>query len=423
LIFINRPINKIPFVMNKKTSAFNSSSGRVTPRLSIAVVLGVSFVVLAGLAYEFFKKPDTPVEKPDPNATLAIRLGSDRLQLAPEQVKELNVGPVITQSFEIERETLGTIDFNQDETVQVFSPYSGRIAQFAVKAGDTVQAGQTLFSVDVPDLAQAGATFLASAAALKTANEALTRAKVLFESQSISQKELQQNISDQQSSEANYKAAKSSMSLFGLTSNEIEQIERQHQVQTLMPIRAPFNARVVARNGTQGQYVQPGMTNAPLTLANVQSLWLLASVPESEIGDFHLGQSVALKVQAYDHAFTGKVSFIADVSDPNTHRVVVRANIADPQHQLKPQMLATVTIKLSPSVSSPAVPTNALTRESDGTTSAWVTDDGLQFTRRRVSIGLTQHNMVQILNGLNVGEKIARDKSLFLSNLYLLTNN
>jgi len=416
-------MNRISPDMKNKSSVPNSSSGRVTPRLSIAIVAGVALLALGGLAYEFFKPLKPPVEKPEPNATMAIRLGSDRLQLAPEQVKELNVGPVVSKSFEIERETIGSIDFNQDETVQVFSPYSGRIAQFLVKAGENVQAGQVLFNVDVPDLAQAGATLLASAASLKVANDTLARAKILFENQSISQKEFQQNVSDQQSSEAAYKAARSSMTLFGLTANEVDQIERQHQVQTLMPVRAPFSARVVARNGTQGQYVQPGMATAPLTLANVQSLWLLASVPESEIGDYHVGQGVSLKVQAYDHAFNGSVSFIADVSDPNTHRVVVRANIVDPQHLLKPQMLATVTVKLSSPVSSPAVPTNALTRESDGTTTAWVTEDGLQFTRHQVKAGLTQHNMVQILSGLNVGEKIARDKSLFLSNLYLLTNN
>ena len=416
-------MNRISPDMKNKSSVPNSSSGRVTPRLSIAIVAGVALLALGGLAYEFFKPLKPPVEKPEPNATMAIRLGSDRLQLAPEQVKELDVGPVVSKSFEIERETIGSIDFNQDETVQVFSPYSGRIAQFLVKAGENVQAGQVLFSVDVPDLAQAGATLLASAASLKVANDTLARAKILFENQSISQKEFQQNVSDQQSSEAAYKAARSSMTLFGLTANEVDQIERQHQVQTLMPVRAPFSARVVARNGTQGQYVQPGMATAPLTLANVQSLWLLASVPESEIGDYHVGQGVSLKVQAYERTFNGSVSFIADVSDPNTHRVVVRANIVDPQHLLKPQMLATVTVKLSTPVSSPAVPTNALTRESDGTTTAWVTEDGLQFTRHQVKAGLTQHNMVQILSGLNVGEKIARDKSLFLSNLYLLTNN
>jgi cobalt-zinc-cadmium efflux system membrane fusion protein len=69
------------------------------------------------------------------------------------------------------------------------------------------------------------------------------------------------------------------------------------------------------------------------------------------------------------------------------------------------------------------VPANALAREGDGALSVWVTQEGTRFKRRAVHAGLMQNGMVQITDGLKPGEKIARDKALFLSNLYLITVN
>jgi cobalt-zinc-cadmium efflux system membrane fusion protein len=90
-------------------------------------------------------------------------------------------------------------------------------------------------------------------------------------------------------------------------------------------------------------------------------------------------------------------------------------------------MLATFNIALGQPVSSVAVPANALAREGNGALSVWVTHEGTpagtRFKRRAVQAGLLQNGMVQITEGLKPGEKIARDKALFLSNLYLITVN
>ena len=86
-------------------------------------------------------------------------------------------------------------------------------------------------------------------------------------------------------------------------------------------------------------------------------------------------------------------------------------------------MLASFTISTGLPKSSVAVPANALAREGDGSISVWVTQDEIRFKRRKVQTGMTQNGIVQITDGLKVGEKIARDKALFLSNLYLITVN
>lgn len=395
------------------------------------LLCGLGLATLLGMVYGF--GAPAVAEPPSKIAPAAlIRAGVDEVQLTPEQVLELNVGSVGSQNFELKREAIGSIDFNQDMALQVFSPYQGRIGSLLVRAGDDVVAGQVLYSVQIPDLPAAASMLISAAGTLKVTSQTLRRAQALIESQSIPLKELQQNTADQQAAEAAYQAARKTLSLFGLLDKEIEEIETKHKIDTDMPIRSPFAGRVTARAGAVGQLVQPGSGSAPLTVANLQTLWMLASVPESELASYQLGQPVSVKVSAYpETAFSGKITYIADVADAATHRVVVRAEVGNAKRLLKPQMLATFDITVGQPVNSVAVPVNALAREGDGALSVWVMQEGSQkgsqqgtrFKRRAVRAGMLQNGMLQITDGLQAGEKIARDKALFLSNLYLITVN
>lgn len=406
--------------MKKYIQRMTSSLGRV-PLWQI-VLSGFSLLVLIGVSLYF-----RPAPAPDAVRTTApqvIRVGPDEVQLASEQILELKVGAVESQAFELKREAIGIIDFNQDMAVQVFSPYQGRIGSMLVRAGEDVTRGQVLYTVQIPDLASAASMLISTTGTLRVVNQTLRRAQDLYETQSIALKELQQNTADQQAADAAYRAARKSLSLFGLTNKDIEDIEAQHKVDTEMQVRSPFAGRVTARAGAVGQLVQPGSGSAPLTVANLQTLWMVASVPESELASYGLGQQVNVKVPAYpDMTFAGKVNFISDTADAATHRITVRAEVPNSKHLLKPQMLANFNITLGLPVTSVAVPANALAREGDGSMSVWVAGEGDRFKRRQVTTGIVQNATVQILAGLAPGEKIARDKALFLSNLYLITVN
>ncbi len=347
------------------------------------------------------------------------KVAADTLKVSQEQAKNLNPGSVVLQRFVSQREAIGTIDFNQDKTVQVFSTYQGRIATVLVKAGDDVKAGQTIYTVSVPELVQAGSSLISTAGVLHTANETLRRAKELATLGSIPQKELDQNLSDQQTAEANYKAARKAMSLFGLSEVDINQVEKDKKPTAEMPIRSPLEGRVTARSAALGALVQPGVAPAPVTVSDMRQLWVVASVPESELANYRLGQTLAVAVPAYpDRRFTGNISYIGDTVDPATHRLILRGDLKNVDHLLRPQMLANFSIDLGAPVTSLAVPVKALARESDGSYLAWVTTDSLTFMRRSVKVGATQDGMVQVTAGLKAGEVIARENALFLSNLY-----
>ena len=145
---------------------------------------------------------------------------------------------------------------------------------------------------------------------------------------------------------------------------------------------------------------------------------MLANVPEGESASYHIGQPVEVKVMAYpDHVFKGKVSKIYEAVDPNTHRVTIRSEIADPSNELRPGMLANFVIRVDGPVVATAIPANGVVREPDGTMVAWVTTDRRHFVQTTVETGLRQNGRVQILDGVQQGDLVVSDGAVFLSNM------
>jgi cobalt-zinc-cadmium efflux system membrane fusion protein len=140
-------------------------------------------------------------------------------------------------------------------------------------------------------------------------------------------------------------------------------------------------------------------------------------VPEADIPLLRLGQEVDVKVMAFpDRIFAGKIVNIGASVDPSTHRIQVRSEIVDPKHDLRAQMFATFVIRTGDEVRSLAIPEGGVVREGDGTMTAWVTTDGHRFTQRTMKIGLQQEGFDQVLDGLKMGERVATDGAVFLSN-------
>ncbi len=344
-------------------------------------------------------------------------IDADGVALSDEQAKDVKVAAVAEHDFAPRHQTEGVVDFNEDRSVQVFSPWQGRIARVLHRAGDDVAQGDVLFTIESPDLVAAESNLIAASGVLKLTTRALERARAMFESQSIAQKDVEQAVSDQQTAQANLEAARSAVRIFGKTDGEIDRIVEHRSTAAELRIASPINGRVTARNAAPGLLVQPGGGTPPFTVADISTMWMVANVAEDELPHVHLGLPVAVSLAAVpDRSFEGRISNIGAAIDPNTHRITVRSEIADPRHELRPQMLGTFVIRTGPPVRSPALPPAAVVREGDGTTEAFVTADGHRFVRRPLKLGLQQDGLDQILEGVVKGEQVASDNALFLAN-------
>ncbi len=348
--------------------------------------------------------------------------GADQsVDLTEKQAAALKIGPVASRDFVIRKTAVGTIDFNENLLVQVFSQYQGKILKAFYNIGDEVKAGDVLFTIDSPDLLQAESTLLASAGVLDLQKKVLARAINLLKSGGSAQRDVDQSTSDEQTAEGNFKAAKDAVRIFGKSDAEIDQIVNDRKLDSTLVVPSPISGRIVARNAAPGLLTQPGSAPAPFTVADLSTMWMLANVIETDAPAYKLGQHVEVTVPAYPNkVFTGRVTALGAMIDPNTHRQLVRSEIDDPEHLLRSGMFASFVIRVGDAGHSLAVPAEGVVREGDGTMTVWSTKDGRHFVKRTVTTGLAQDGWTQILSGLSPDETVVQHGAIFLSNKLVL---
>jgi len=359
-----------------------------------------------------------------PAKAATSKASSQIVTLSAKQAEAIKVEPVRERLFPIEKDAVGSIDFNEDMTLQVFSQYQGRIIDLFAKIGDEVKKGQTLFTIDSPDLVQAASTLISTAGVLELTTRNLLRLRDLVKTKAAAQKDLEQAISDQQAAEGAYKAARDAVRIFGKTEEQIDRMVAERKVDPALVVPCPITGRITARNAAPGLLVQPGNSPAPYSVADISTMWMLANVAEVDSPRLRVGQRVKVRVLAYaDRVFEGKISTLGATVDPSTHRVLIRSEIDDPEHLLRSGMFATFAIETGDPVLSPAVPLASVVREGDGTMTVWVTTDRRTFTMRSVKVGLPHDGYRQILEGLQPGELVAAEGAVFLSNMLAIARS
>lgn len=340
------------------------------------------------------------------------------VQLTQSQLASVKVEPAGIYLFPVEREAVGSIDFVEDLSVPVFPHYQGRIISTMVELGDMVRRGQPLYTIDSPDLIQAESALIGAAATYDLTSKELVRARALNGTNGVSERELEQARSDEQTSDGALRAAREAVRVFGKPDDEIDRMIASRKIDPALVVRSPIVGQITSMNAPPGLFVQPGNLPAPYTVTDISLKWLLADVLESDFPLYHKGQKLEVKVTAFpERVFRGTISKIYANVDPNTHRLTVRSEIPDPGSLLRPGMLANFKIFVRKPVEATAIAFNGVVREADGTMTAWVTTDRQHFTQRIIKTGIRKDNRVQILDGLKPGELVVSDGAVFISNM------
>ena len=381
--------------------------------------LSAAAVTLAALvaALVYVLHPGT-AEADHVSSTPANPTTADSVELEPSQLGAITIAPIGEHEFVYRKQAVGIIDFNQDMNVQVFTPYQGRILKTYADLGDRVKKGQVLFTVESPDFIAAESNLIGAAATLDQTTSALKRAIKLYAAHGIDQNDYETAVANQQTAEGAFKAARHAVAVFGKTEAEIDRIVAKRQVEPALVVRSPITGRITARNAAPGLLEQPGNAPAPYSVADLRTKWMVANVIESDSPLYRVGQPIQARLIAYPgRIFTGKVSRLGRSLDPNTHRIVVRCEIADPRDELIPGMLANFAIQVQAPLTSIAIPVNGVVRNGDGSFTAWVTTDRRHFTERAVQLGEPLDGEYPVRRGLKRGELAVVDGAVFLSNI------
>jgi cobalt-zinc-cadmium efflux system membrane fusion protein len=182
----------------------------------------------------------------------------------------------------------------------------------------------------------------------------------------------------------------------------------------LAQIVAPISGVIVDRQLGPGQYAQAGASSPVFTIADMSSVWMVGNVREADAGHIRRGQTVEVGVLAYpDRTFTAHVIYVAPTIDPNTHRLTVRAVIDNADGALKPEMFASFRILTSEGTQAPAVPASAVVYEGDSA-HVWVLQSADVLAIRPIHTGRASDGLVEVLDGLQPGERVVTRGSLFI---------
>jgi cobalt-zinc-cadmium efflux system membrane fusion protein len=346
---------------------------------------------------------------------------NDSVDITDSQLPAFKIAPVGKKLFTVEKPAIGSIDFNEDMSVQVFPPYQGKIISTTTQLGSDVRKGQLLYSIDSPDLIAAESTLITASATFDQNSRALIRAQKLYDTLGtggIAEKDLDAAVQSKQSAEGGLKAARDAVRVFGKTDDEIDNIIALRRIDPVLVVNSPITGRITARNAQPGLLAQPGTVPAPYSVSDLSTKWMLAYVTELDSPIYRVGQEVTVSVLAYPgRIFKGQITTMGTNVDPNTHRVPIRSVIQDPRNELRPGMLANFVIQTGGPVLSLSMPLNGVVREGDGTMTVWVTTDRRHFLKRVVTVGLQQDGYDQILSGLGAGELVVTDGAVFMSNI------
>ena len=380
------------------------SAARQWRMAGIAAVAALVIILAVWLGGKVFGPHEPAAAAPSPPGTF---------RATPQQLKTFTVETVQTHAIVSEELTEGKIGVNGDRATPVISPYSGRVTRVIAGLGDTVKAGAPLATVEASEFVQAQNDLKVAAAQVKLARINETRKHALYDAKGGSLQDWQQAQADLASAETALNAVRNRLQIFGKTPVDIANLESLQAMNPVATIVAPLAGVVVDRQVGPGQYLQAG--GAPVfTIADPSSVWLLANVREADSGSVNLGQPVEVRVLAYPkRIFKARVTYVAAVVDPVTHRLPVRAEIDNHDLALKPEMFATFRIVTSGATESPAVPAAAVVYEGAAAHVWVVAGDGL-VAYRAIRTGRSNDGLVEVLDGLKTGERIVTKGGLFI---------
>ena len=173
------------------------------------------------------------------------------LDLSPSQLNSIKIEPVGSYLFPVEKEAVGNIDFDEDLSVQVFPAYQGTIIKTFVELGDEVQKDQPLYTIKSPDLIQAESTLIGAAATFELTSKELARVQGSGH-EVVSEREMEQATSDQQTAEGALKAARDAVRVFGKTDAEIDQMIASRKIDPALVVRSPISGKITSLNAPAG---------------------------------------------------------------------------------------------------------------------------------------------------------------------------
>jgi cobalt-zinc-cadmium efflux system membrane fusion protein len=369
-------------------------------KLSLLALLTSAFL-LSGC------KKSQPTQTQPNNQDLNIVVANDALmaQIKVAEVDQIDVSDILRVA--------GQIDFDEQALTRIGASVTGRITQINASLGSEVKKGETLASINSSELSNSQLAYLKARSEKEFHRRTVQRAKTLFEADVISAAELQRRESEYEVASAQTRAAQDQLRVLGVNMKALEELASTGAIDSVSSVVATIKGVVVERKVTTGQVVQPA--DVLFTVADLSRVWAIAQVPEQQVAQVKVGQSVRIEVPALQNEkLVGKLIFVGQTVNPDTRTVLVRTELDNSSGRLKPSMLASMLIESAPKKQL-VVPNTAVVRELD-TDYVFVEEKTGVFRLKPVRLASEHDGQRVVLDGLRQGMKIVSDGAFHLNN-------
>ncbi len=290
-------------------------------------------------------------------------------------------------------------------TTVVLPEVAGRIKKLYKEIGDFVRKGDLLFELEdtvyKAQYEQAKAGFESAKINLKDAAKNRKRIEAVYNKKGVSKAQLEKAVSGYELALNNFKRAKAALAM----------AEFQYKS---TKVRAPFSGIITGKYKEEGDFINPSMggfspTTGVYTLEDYGKIYVDTDIPSSEAYLIKAGQFT--EIISNGEILNAKVLTVNEKTDPMSSSVSVRIIAQNRDKKILPGTIVNVRIHYKEKSSALVVPASAII---DGE-KAFVMKNG-KAEERKVTIGFKNPKTVEVLLGINEGEKVIYEGNFGLFN-------
>ena len=317
--------------------------------------------------------------------------------------QRLSVQPVTSEDIQRRLVAPAQVEAEPTRMAKISPPLAGRVVKLFVHFGDTVKPGSPLLTLDSPDLVSAQSDALKAKSALAQSDRNLARQKDLRAHGIGADRDLEQAQTDRDTAESELERTNMRLGLLKAGNGSIG---------GPLTVTSPIAGRVIDLATAPGQY-QNDPAAVLMTIADLSTVWVTASVQEKDIRRVAQGDEAAAVFAAYPgESFVGHVLFVGDLLDPDTRTIKVRVAFLNPESRLKPGLFANVTFR-SKAVPEVVVPTSAVVISGERST-VYVEVEPWTFERRTIEVGDQLKDRIVVTKGLEAGARIIATNAVLM---------
>ena len=340
--------------------------------------------------------------KNDPNAgappPLKVERAEDRNVF---QVDHPDKFPLTTAAERVTTSQLtatATVYPDISRTVPVISLATGRVVEIKARLGDTVKKGQVLLRVQSADISAAFSDYQKAVADEQLVRTQLERARLLYDKGAISLNDLQVAQDAEAKAQVDVKTSAEKLRVLGNANLD--------QPSGVLDIHAPIAGVITDQQVTNAGGVAGLSAPNPFTISDMTYVWILCDVYENDLASVRVGEKADVRLNAYpDKIFTGTISNVGPILDPNLRTAKVRIEVRNPGI-MRPGMFGTATFHGQKKETLATVPTNAVLHLHDRDW-VYVPAGGNNFRRVEVKAGaMLPGDMQEIRSGIAPGQQV-----------------